>query len=92
VELTPSKLIGDTGPKILPGPQTEAELAALQKSVNGGTPYGSESRRTQIANLLRLESTLHPRDRPNLKGKTFASPELGLSATLRSSQATSGKK
>jgi hypothetical protein len=48
--------------------QTEAELEALQKSVNGGTPCGSESRSTQIANALGLESTPHPRGKPGKEG------------------------
>ncbi len=44
--------------------QTEAELEALRKCVNRGTPYGSEGWKTRIANALGLESTLHPRGRP----------------------------
>ena len=47
--------------------QTEAELEALRKSVNRGTPYGSAGWRTRVANALGLESTLHPRGRARVK-------------------------
>ncbi len=45
-------------------PQTEAEVEALRKSVNRGTPYGSETWQRRIAGRLGLESTLRPRGRP----------------------------
>jgi hypothetical protein len=38
--------------------QTEAELEALRKCVNRGTPYFSDGWKTLIANALGLESTL----------------------------------
>jgi hypothetical protein len=39
-------------------------IEALRKCVNRGTPYGSETWKTQIAATLGLKSTLHPRGRP----------------------------
>lgn len=49
-------------------PQSEAELAALRRCLNRGTPYGSSDWLAQTAKQLGLESTLrprgHPRDRP----------------------------
>jgi putative transposase len=44
--------------------QTEAEIEALRRCVNRGTPYGTETWQTQIAAMLELKSTLHPRGRP----------------------------
>ena len=44
--------------------QTEAEIEALRRCVNRGTPYGTETWQTQIAAMLGLKSTLHPRGRP----------------------------
>jgi len=46
------------------GAQTAGELDALRKSVNRGTPYGSEDWTIRVANMLALEFTLHPRGRP----------------------------
>ena len=46
------------------GAQTAGELDALRKSVNRGTPYGSKDWAMRIANVLRLEFTLHPCGRP----------------------------
>jgi len=45
-------------------PQTEAELAALARSIDRGTPYGSERWTERTAKKLDLEATLHPRGRP----------------------------
>jgi putative transposase len=45
-------------------PQTEAELAALRRSVNRGAPFGSETWKRRTAERLGLESTLRPRGRP----------------------------
>ena len=45
-------------------PQTEAELAAVRRSVNRGIPFGSDSWTTQAIRRLGLESTLRPRGRP----------------------------
>jgi putative transposase len=45
-------------------PQTEAELAALRRSVSRGQPYGSACWTQAIAQQLGLESTLRPRGRP----------------------------
>jgi putative transposase len=47
-------------------PQTEAELAALRKSVLRGQPFGSEKWTHKTAERLGLQSTLRPRGRPKL--------------------------
>jgi len=44
--------------------ETMSELAALQRSVQRGTPYGSPRWQTQTAKRLQLGSTLRPRGRP----------------------------
>jgi putative transposase len=44
--------------------QTEAELAALRKSVQRGQPFGAEHWVRKVASHLGLESTLRPRGRP----------------------------
>ncbi|MCA9234379.1 MAG: transposase [Planctomycetales bacterium] len=44
--------------------ETEAELAALRRSVERGSPYGAESWQRRTAVRLGLESTLRPRGRP----------------------------
>jgi putative transposase len=43
--------------------QTESEIEALRKCVNRGTPYGTETWKTQIAVTLGLKSTLQARGR-----------------------------
>jgi putative transposase len=45
-------------------PQTDAELAALRRSVARGQPYGQESWVAKTAAQLGLESTLRSRGRP----------------------------
>jgi putative transposase len=45
-------------------PQTEAELAALRRSVQRGCPFGGERWIRRTAQTLGLESTLRPRGRP----------------------------
>jgi putative transposase len=45
-------------------PQTETELAALQRAVRRGAPYGDSGWQQQTAVLLGLQSTLRPRGRP----------------------------
>ena len=67
----PAKLVDD-GPLPLPrrwrqhvqSPQTEAELAALQRSVARGAPFGEASWQERTAKRLDLRSTLRPRGRP----------------------------
>lgn len=62
----------DDGPAPLPRgwrkrvqtPQTEAELAALQRCVLRGSPFGEETWQEQTAKRLGLESTLRARGRP----------------------------
>jgi putative transposase len=46
------------------GPQSEAELAALRRSIARGTPYGNERWTERVAKRLGLESSLRPRGRP----------------------------
>ena len=48
----------------LQAPQTEAELAAVRRSVARGCPYGSEDWTKRTAERLELEITLRPRGRP----------------------------
>ena len=45
-------------------PQTEAELAALRRSVDRGCPFGEALWSDQIVRRLGLESTLRPHGRP----------------------------
>ena len=45
-------------------PQTEAELAALRRSVARGAPFGNSEWTGRIARQLDLEMTLRPRGRP----------------------------
>ncbi len=45
-------------------PQSEAELAALRRSVKRGCPFGEESWSKRMVGQLGLESTLRPRGRP----------------------------
>ncbi len=62
----------DDGPVALPrnwlqhvrSPQTEAELAALRRSVVRGSPYGEDTWQERTAKRLGLQSTLRPRGRP----------------------------
>jgi putative transposase len=44
--------------------QTEAEIEALRKCVNRGTPYGTEIWKTKIAATPGLKSTFQPRGKP----------------------------
>ena len=62
----------DEGPVALPrdwrrhvqSPQSEAELAALRRSVVRGSPFGEDSSQERTAKRLGLISTLRPRGRP----------------------------
>ncbi|MCY2928291.1 MAG: transposase [Planctomycetota bacterium] len=54
-------------------PQSEAELAGVRRSVQRGTPLGSDRWVRRIATALGLESTLRPRGRPRKE----PSPESG---------------
>ena len=45
-------------------PQTEAELMALRRSVNRGSPYGDEAWSVTATRALGLESTTRPQGRP----------------------------
>lgn len=44
--------------------QSEAELAAMRKSIARGTPFGDERWTKRVAKRLGLESSLRPRGRP----------------------------
>jgi putative transposase len=50
-------------------PQSEAELAALRRSLQRGSPFGDERWTDRMARRLDLESTLRPRGRPKKAGK-----------------------
>jgi putative transposase len=50
-------------------PQTEAELAALRRSVQRGTPFGGPRWTGRAAKQLGLQSTLRPRGRPRKAAK-----------------------
>ena len=45
-------------------PETDAELEAIRKSINRGTPFGTKAWQTRAAARFRLQSTLRPRGRP----------------------------
>jgi putative transposase len=45
-------------------PLTEAELAAVRRSIHRGCPFGSEAWTDRAARRLGLESTLRPQGRP----------------------------
>jgi REP-associated tyrosine transposase len=71
----------DNGPVPLPrdglrrvrSPQTEAELAALRRSVVRSAPCGEDSWQARTANRLGLQSTMRPQGRP---WKTSSSPPI----------------
>ena len=46
------------------GPQTEAELQAVRRSVHRGSPFGDPSWNERAVHRLGLESTLRPQGRP----------------------------
>ena len=48
-------------------PETEAELSALRRSVQRGSPFGGETWAVRTAAELGLSSTLRPRGRPQLE-------------------------
>jgi len=49
-------------------PEAEAELAALQRSLVRGAPFGEPTWERRTAKRLSLESSLHPRGRPKNRG------------------------
>jgi putative transposase len=51
-------------PRHVNAPETEAELAALRRSVARGIPYGEDGWQARTAKRLGLQSTLRPRGRP----------------------------
>ena len=64
--------------KYVQSPQTEAELAALRRSVERGVPYGRPDWVARSAELLDLESSLHSSGRPP-KGSARKGDEGGPS-------------
>jgi putative transposase len=48
-------------------PHTEAELQAVRRSVQRGSPFGSEAWCKRTAQRLGLQSSLRPRGRPRKK-------------------------
>lgn len=44
--------------------QTEAEVAAIRRSITRGVPFGSETWTEKMVAKLGLETTLRPRGRP----------------------------
>ena len=55
--------------KLVHQPLTEAELAAMRRSVNRGTPLGEERWVGRVATTLGLGHTLRPRGRPSKEPK-----------------------
>ena len=50
-------------------PQTEAEVAAIRRSVRRGNPYGDDTWTDKVVDRMGLESTLKPRGRPKKQEK-----------------------
>jgi len=50
--------------EIVNRPESEAELAAIRKSLQRGSPFGSTTWTADTAKQLQIESTLRPRGRP----------------------------
>jgi putative transposase len=50
-------------------PQSEAELAAIRRSLRRGSPLGDDQWVTRTADKLDLETTLRPRGRPTISDK-----------------------
>jgi putative transposase len=53
--------------ELVNGPQTESELAAVQRAVVRGSPFGSAAWCERTARQLGLQATLRPRGRPRKK-------------------------
>ena len=51
-------------------PMTDAEVESLRRSVNRGTPFGTEAWTRRVANRLGLEASLRPRGRPPKTART----------------------
>jgi hypothetical protein len=56
--------------------QTEAEFAALRRSVERGAPLGAQRWVKRTATVLGLESSLNPPDRPPKRRGRTAKPEV----------------
>ena len=54
----------DIGCEHVNAPQTEAELAAIRRSVVRGQPFGGEAWAAKVARQMGLEHTFRPRGRP----------------------------
>jgi len=56
--------LGDDWSAYVDASQTDAEVAALRRSISRGAPFGSHRWRLETAEVLGLGSTLRPRGRP----------------------------
>jgi putative transposase len=61
---------GSTWVDFVNGPETEAELKALRRSVTRGTPFGTTVWQQQAAKRLGLESSLRAPGRPRKEGSS----------------------
>lgn len=50
-------------------PQSEAEVAALRRCIERGSPFGNDSWTARTVSRLGLETTLRPRGRPRIQEK-----------------------
>jgi putative transposase len=53
--------------KLVHRPQTEAEVEAIRRCIQRGSPFGNDGWTHRTAKSLGLESTLRPRGRPKIK-------------------------
>jgi len=65
-------------------PQSEAELAALRKCIERGTPDGNESWQHATAERLGLEASLRPRGRPRSTTKKWNVPLFSVQLSQNS--------
>ena len=65
------------------GAQTAGELDALRKSVNRGTPYGSEDWTMRIANMLGLERRKPPLRKDSRRSKEGVNEDCSLPSRCR---------
>ena len=56
--------LGRSWPDRVNRPETEAELAAIRRSVERGRPFGGEAWSAKVVRQMGLEHTLRPRGRP----------------------------
>jgi len=63
--------------------QTEAELAAVRRSVQCGNPFGAPSWSDEMVRRLGREGTIRPQGRPKKSPKRFLPPFPPLLADVR---------